>query len=136
MKEIYEILEEVGDVGGDISVSSISRAIKSRLPSGKTYTRKKITQIAAERFTFDNMLYTQLFIDYLSSKDVRRIKFFDEAGIKIPDVGTRLYGNSPIGERCVEVVRKKENPNTSLNKLVSLDGPEYNNLIDGPTNTA
>ena len=46
------------------------------------------------------------------------------------------YGNSPIGERCVEVVRKRENPNTTLNMLVSLNGVEYFNLIDGATNTA
>ena len=136
LKEIYQILEQVGDVGGDISISSISRAIKSRLLSGKTYTRKKITQIARERFTYENMLYTQLFIDYLSSTDIEKIRFFDEAGVKVPDVGTRLYGHSPIGERCVEVVRKKENPNTTLNLLVSLNGVEYYNLIDGASNTA
>ena len=129
-------MEQVGDAGGDISISSISRAIKSRLLSGKTYTRKKITQIARERFTYENMLYTQLFIDYLSSTDIEKIRFFDEAGVKVPDVGTRLYGRSPIGERCVEVVRKKENPNTTLNLLVSLNGVEYYNLIDGASNTA
>ena len=136
LKEIYQLLEHFGDVGGDISISAISKAIKSRMPSGKKYTRKKITHIAAERFTFENTLYTQLFIDYLSSKDVQKIKFFDEAGIKISNLGTRLYGNSPIGERCMEVVRKRENPNTTLNMLVSLNGVEYFNLIDGATNTA
>ena len=51
-------------------------------------------------------------------------------------MGARLYGNSPIGERCVEVVRKRENPNTTLSMLVSLNGVEYFNLIDGATNTA
>ena len=30
---------------------------------------------------------------------------------------------------------KPESPNTTLNMLVSLDGPEYYNLIDGATNT-
>lgn len=136
LKEIYQVVEQVGNVGGDISLSSISRAIKSKLLSGENYSRKKITQIAAEKFTLENMLYTQLFIDYLSSKDVRTIKFFDEAGIKVPDVGTRLYGHSPVGERCVEVVRKKESPNTTLNMLVSVNGPEYYNFIDGATDTA
>ena len=43
----------------------------------------------------ENMLYTQLFINYLSSKDPRKIKFFDESGVKTPDVGTRLYGHAP-----------------------------------------
>ena len=34
-----------------------------------------------------------------------------------------------------EVVKKAESPNTTLNMLVSLDGLEYYNLIDGATNT-
>ena len=132
LNELYSVLEEFGDCGG-VSLSAISRAIKSRLLSGKRYTRKRITSIAFERFTDENMMYTQLFVNYLSSKDPRRIKFFDEAGVKTPDVGTRLYGNAPSGERCVEIVRKAEAPNFTLNLLISVNGPEYYNILDGPT---
>jgi transposase len=137
MREISEILEEFGDVQGQggIAMSTISRAIKSRLLSGKKYSRKKITHVALQRFTFTNVLYTQLFVNYLSSKDARKIKFFDEAGIKSPDAGIRLYGHAPVGERCVEVERKLENPNTTLNLLVSLNGVEYYNMLDGATDT-
>ena len=135
LREIYGLLEDLGDVGGDISLSSISRAIRNKMPSGKKYSRKKISHIARERLTHDNVLYTQLFIDYLKSKDVRTVKFFDEAGIKVPDVGTRLYGHSPVGERCVEVIRKSESPNTTLNMLVSYEGVQFYNLVDGATNT-
>ena len=39
----------------------------------------------------------------------------------------------PVGERCVEVERKLQNPNTTLNLLVSLNGVEYYNMLDGPT---
>ena len=101
LKEIYSTLEEFGDVES-ISLLSISREVKSKLLSGKRYTRKRIIHVAAERFTQENMIYTQLFIDYLSSKDSSRIELFDEAGVKTPDVGTRLYGNAPSRERCVE----------------------------------
>ena len=136
--EIISTVEEHGGIHGEeISISSVSRAIKSgRLPSGLQYSRKKITKLAYECFTPENIIYTQLFIDYLNSKDPRKLKFFDEAGIKLPDVGARNYGHSPVGTRCVEVVRKCESPNTTLNLLVSLNGPEYYNLIDGTTNTA
>ena len=136
--EIIRTVEEHGGINGEeISIASISRAIKSgRLPSGLRYSRKKLTKLAYERFTPENIVYTQLFIDYLSSKDPRKLKFFDEAGVKLPDVGTRSYGHSPIGTRCVEVVRKCEFPNTTLNLLVSLSNrPEYYNLIRGATNT-
>lgn len=133
LREIYTTLEDVGDIAGGVSMSTISRAVKSRLLSGKQYTRKRITHVAKERFTDDNMIYTQLYINYLSSKDPKRIKFFDEAGVKTPDIGTRLYGNAPSGERCVEIARKTESPNFTLNLLISLNGPEYFNILNGAT---
>ncbi|XP_068707445.1 uncharacterized protein [Montipora foliosa] len=132
LAEIISCLEEMGSE--EVSMATVSRALKHRLPSGP-YTRKKITKIALERFTQTNIFYTQLFINYLATKNPRRLKFFDEAGVKLPDVGTRLYGHSSAGTRCVEVMKKAESPNTTLNMLVSLDGPEYYNLIDGATNT-
>ena len=125
----------LGDVGGDISLSSILRAIKSKLPSGQRYSRKRITHVVREQFTEENMLYTQLFVNYLSSKDLKKIKFFDESGVKTPDIGTRHYGHAPLGEQCVEVVWKMESPNITLNLLVSLEGPMHFNLVEGSTNT-
>ena len=133
--EIVRIVEENGGVQ-NISITAVARAIKQgRLPCGLKYSRKKMTKLAIERLTPENMIYTQLFIDYLNAKDPRKLKFFDEAGIKLPDVGGRAYGHSPVGVRCVEVVRKSESPNTTPNLLVSLNGPEYYNIVSGPTNT-
>lgn len=128
-RELQAVLADIGDVQ-DIPLSALSKAIKSKLLSGKRYSRKKITHVAKERFTYENMVYTQLFINYLSSKDPAKIKFFGEAGIKTPDCGTRLYGNSPVGERCVEISREVESPNYTLNLLLSLNGAEYFNIID------
>ena len=106
------------------------------MPSGKLYSRKKLTCLAKERFTHENMVYTQLFINYVNGKDPYTVKFFDEAGIQIPGVGTRLYGNSPIGECCIEVIRKCSSPNYTLNAMTSLyNGVSYFNILDGPTNT-
>ena len=132
LAEISSILLEMGN---SASISAISCALKTRMPSGHQYSRKKLTMIARERFTQDNILYTQLFIDYLSAKNPYRIKFFDESGLKLPDCGTRVYGHAPVGMRCVELVKKWETRNVSLNMLVSLNGPEYFNLIDGATDT-
>ena len=111
---LYEIIEELEQLGGQqLSMSAVSRSIKSRMPSGHQYSRKKLTKGAMERFTPDNLFYTQLYINYVYSKDPRNLKFFGEAGIKIPDVGT-AYGHSAKGSRCVEVGRKLESPNTTL----------------------
>ena len=38
--------------------------------------------------------------------------------------------------RCAELVRERECRNITLNMLVSLNRPEYFNLLDGATNTA
>ena len=136
LQEICDELEAIGDFDGNISSSTVCRIIRNRMPSGKLYSRKKVTRLAKERFTHANMVYTQLFINYVNSKDPYTVKFFDEAGIQIPGVGTRLYGNSPIGERCVEVIRKCPSPNYTLNAMTSLyDGVSYFNILDGPTNT-
>lgn len=80
-RELQAVLADIGDVQ-DISLSALSKAIKSKLLSGKRYSRKKITHLAKERFTYETMIYTQLFINYLSSKDPAKVKFFNEAGIK------------------------------------------------------
>ena len=90
-----------------------------------------MTHVAEERFTYENMVCIQLFINYLSSKDPAKVQFFDEAGIKAPDCGARLYGNSPVGERCVEISRKVESYNYTLNILLSLNGAENFNIIGG-----
>ena len=51
----YEIIEELEQLGGQqISMSAVLRSIKSRLPSGHQYSRKKPTKVAMERFTPDN----------------------------------------------------------------------------------
>ena len=75
---LYEITEEIEQSGGEhISMSAVSRAIKNRLPLGQQYSRQKLTKVGkSERLTPDNLFYTQLFINYLSSKDPRRLKFF------------------------------------------------------------
>ena len=137
---IDECLKSGGDAAfGYLPVTYVSIASRFNVSAntvskihGKNF---RVTNIAFERFTDENMMYTQLFINYLFSKDPRKIKFFDEAGVKTPDVGTRLYGNAPSGKRCVEIVRKVKDPNFTLNLLISVNGPEYYNILDGPTDT-
>lgn len=110
LKEIRGIIDELGDVPDGVSLSTISRSLRNRLSSGRCYTRKK-----------DNL-------DCRTNVDQQQYfvypGFFDEAGIKLFDIGTRKYGHSPVGERCVEVVRKAQSPNFSLSALVSLNGIE------------
>ena len=124
---IYEIIEELEQLGGQQNFNVGRFTIhKKQATFRSSVFKKKLTKVAMERFTPYNLFYTQMFINYVSSKDPRRLEFSDEAGIKIPDVGT-AYGHIAKGSRCVEVGRKLESPNPTLSMLVSLNGPEYYN---------
>lgn len=70
---------------------------------------------AGERFTHENLVYTQLYLDYLADKDPSAVKFFDETGFQLPDSGHRVYGYSPVGEPCVDMRRYSSTANLTLN---------------------
>ena len=134
--EIMEKLHEFGDLPyGTTSTTAISEAVRHRLPSGAQYSYKKIQTIAQERFTLQNMAYTQLFVDYLGTKDPYTLKFFDECGLKLPQHGTRSYGHAPVGERAIEYRRYAESPNTTVNLMCSLTGEDYVNTVEGSADT-
>ena len=64
-----------------------------------------------------------------------RIKFFDEAGFRLPDVSRPNYGHSIINTPCVEVGRYLTTPNVTLNLLIGLEGILYANTENGASNT-
>lgn len=135
LSELKEEVERYGQKPNGTSISAISKALKNRMLSGLEYSRKKINIVAMERFTPVNMIYTQIFINYLHSKDPNNLKFFDEAGLKMPHHGTRYYGHAPVGQRCIELARYHESPNITLNLLAGLDGVAYANTVNGASNT-
>ena len=134
--EIIQQLYEFGDLPyGTISKTALSEAVRHRLPSGKEYSFKKINIVAQERFTLQNMAYTQVFIDYLNSKDPYTLKFFDECGLKLPQHASRTHGHAPVGERAIEIQRYAETPNTTVNLVCSLTGVDYANTVPGSADT-
>ena len=60
--EIQSELDTTADCGR-VSLSTISRHIRNKLPSCNKYSRKKISKLATERFTNDNVIYTQLYLE-------------------------------------------------------------------------
>ena len=99
--------------------------------SGKDYSRKRLGKCASERFTHENLVYTQLLLDYLSDKDPSLVKFFDETGFQLPDSGHRVYGYSPVGEQCFDVRRYLSSANITLNFPAGVDGLKYANIVQG-----
>lgn len=105
------------------------------MPSGQKYSRKRLGKCASERFTNENLVYTQLYLDYLSDKHPATSKCFDKSGFQLPDAGHRNFGFSPIGEECVDVRRYLSTANKTLNFLVGLDGVKYANMLEGASNS-
>ena len=130
-----EKLYEFGDLPyGTVSKSALSNAVRGRLPSGE-FTLKKIGEIAQERFTIQNMAYTQLYIDYLFLKDPYKIKFFDECGIKLPSALSRQYGHALQGKQAREIQRYMVTASITVNLMALLAGMCYVNTVDGPSDT-
>ena len=69
---------------GEVAISTISRHVRNKLPSARKYSRKRLGKCAGERFTHENLVYTQFYLDYLSHKDPSSVKFFDETGFQLP----------------------------------------------------
>ena len=131
--EILKEIIEVSNVPGGTSKSAIGRAVRDKLPCG-TMTWKRMTRPVAEKFTENNIRYCQHFLNYISTIDPHKLKFFDEAGIKLPDAASPRYGHSLKGQHCVEVMRRMESPNITLNLLCGADGITYANTVDGASN--
>ena len=83
LKEIFDGLNEFGDVPNGTSTPAISRALRNKMLSGLKYSRKKISTVSQERFSAANIAYTQMFIDYLHAQNPYKLKLFDECGLKL-----------------------------------------------------
>ena len=68
----------------DVSARTIGQTVQHCL--SKPYTLKKINRVATERFTVENLQYTEAFMNYLSGVDPHRLRFMDESRVRLPEV--------------------------------------------------
>lgn len=92
-------------------------------------------RLAGEKFTPDNIAYCQSYINFMTTADPFRVKFFDEAGFKLPDCANPKYGHSMKGQPCTEITRITQTPNVTPNFLSVLNGVMYANTLNGASNT-
>lgn len=132
--ELYKYVNDFCNVAGGTSKAAIHRVLKNDMNDGK-WTWKKLTRPVAEKFSTENLNYCQEFVNYIYTVDPYKLKFFDESGIKLPDVGKPNYGHSLIGTPAVEILRNMNSPNITLSLMCGLDGIIYANTIDGTSNS-
>lgn len=128
-------LGELQEKLSQLSGTSVSTATISRYLTKRKFSRKVLIRPARERFTDENMLYTQAFINALNRQDVSKIKFFDESGFAIPDVTNPRYGHAMRGERAIEIFSNRRTSNKTLNLLIGVNGVSYANVLDGPSDS-
>ena len=92
-------------------------------------------RLAGEKFTPDNIAYCQSYINFMTTADPFRVKFFDEAGFKLPDCANPKYRHSMKGQPCTEITRITQTPNVTPNFLSVLNGVMYANTLNGASNT-
>ncbi|KAK3103178.1 hypothetical protein FSP39_017050 [Pinctada imbricata] len=132
-REISEKLMQYSSIPKHVSKQRISDAVRKRLPSGM-FTNKKVRRKQEDRFTDENIRYTQAFITYISHQNPRKLKFFDECGVKVSSCNP-TRGMSEKGKRCIEIGKYQQGSNVTLNMLISLDGILYYNFVDGASDT-
>ena len=136
LNEIQDVLNELSDIPNGTSIYFCDLAFSQQQHVIRfEILEEKISNFAQERFSVENMAYTQMFIDYLHAKNPCKLKFFDECGLKLPFDGKRLYGHAPVGERCVEFIHYHKSPNITVNLLAGLNGIEYMNTVHGASDT-
>ncbi|KAK3106666.1 hypothetical protein FSP39_024832 [Pinctada imbricata] len=132
-RKISEKLMQYSSIPKHVSKQRISDAVRKRLPSGM-FTNKKVRRKQEDRFTDENIPYTQAFITYISHQNPRKLKFFDECGVKVSSCNP-TRGMSEKGKRCIEIWKYQQGSNVTLNMLISLDGILYYNFVDGASDT-
>ena len=134
LKKIQDVVETYCNENGGTSRSAISRAIRSKLLCGPMSWKRTLTR-PIDKFSPENINYCQDFLTYMSAVDSYKVKCFDEAGFKLPDVAKANYGHSLVGPSCIEVARNINTPNVTLQVLAGLEGILYANTVDGTTDT-
>ncbi|XP_077989780.1 uncharacterized protein LOC144444237 [Glandiceps talaboti] len=133
-RALKEKIAEYGDVTEDVSISTFGRAVRTRLSGGR-WTFKKLTTVAYEKFTDENIAYCNEFVNFLHAEDPNKIQFFDEAGIKLSQDINPRYGHALRGERAVEIQRYMRSPAVTLHLMVGLEGLSYAKVIHHNTDT-
>jgi transposase len=95
-----------------------------------------MTKCATERSTDGNMRYSQAFLDFLHQINPYKLKFMDESGFRLPDVGKPSYGHSLKEVSCVEIHRYSQSPNDTLFLMIGLNGIMHAKVSGGASDSA
>ena len=111
------------------SVSQINRVSHTQ----HAMTRKRITAVPRESTTPSATEAVDAFLKEISNFRASKLHFFDESSV-VKTTGNRKYGSAVLGEPAIEVQRYASNLNYTINLLHSINGVDFFNILDGPSN--
>ena len=111
------------------SVSQINRVSHTQ----HAMTRKRITVVPRESTTPTATEAVDAFLNEISNFRASKLHFFDESSV-VKTTGNRKYGSAVLGEPAIEVQRYASNSNYTINLLHSINGVDFFNILDGPSN--
>ena len=111
------------------SISQINKTSRNK----HAMTRKRITTIPRESTTHEVTQKANVYLARISQFHPSQLHLFDESGV-IKTTGNRLYGSALVGQPAFEIQRYASNANYTINLLHSVNGVDFFNIVDGPSN--
>lgn len=111
------------------STAAIRKCVRSDL----LMSYKKLSVTPLESTTENNVALKDLYLDQVSDLNPATLHFFDESSV-LKTTGNRKFGSSYVGEPAFEFQRYASNATYTINLLHSMQGVDYVNILDGPSN--
>ena len=111
------------------SISQINRVSQKQ----HAMTRKRITVVPRESNSLGATEAVDAFLTEISNLRAANLHFFDESSV-IKTTGNKKYGSAVLGEPAFEVQCYASNSNYTINLLHSINGVDFYNILDGPSN--
>lgn len=123
-QEIVGELNQHGNLPYGTSITAISRVVRNEL----NMTYKKLVKVKGDKFTPQNIIYCQNFLNYMTLVPANKVKFYDESGFDLSMCNPN-YGHAYEGNRACEIVNERKGTTWTLMLLCSLEGIDYAKLV-------
>ena len=111
------------------SKASITKWVRSDL----LMSHKKLSVTPLESTTANNVALKDTYLDQVSDLNPATLHFFDESSV-LKTTANRHFGSSYVGQAAFEFQKYASNATYTLNLLHSMQGVDYINIIDSPSN--
>ena len=102
-------------------------------PVRSSHVSQKLSVTPLESTTANNVALKDTYLDQVSELNPATLHFFNESSV-VKTTANRHFGSSYVGQAAFEFQKYASNATYTLNLLHSMQGVDYINIIDGPSN--